>query len=155
MYTDFGKLILLNKTKARVAMDFSFTVIFGTMCTFLYVRTVIQATLSKHVMHILQRNNAHRWISKVLPCRPRHPLYFTLRHPLYFALNRFLTELCCMFQTLILCLWSCIKQGSVFSPVIGYYSKQDRGNYKRMWCEFIEFIHYFFIIFEVFLFFAG
>jgi hypothetical protein len=52
-YTDFGKQILINKTKARVAMDFSFTVIFGTMCTFLYVRTVIQATLAKHVMHIL------------------------------------------------------------------------------------------------------
>jgi hypothetical protein len=53
----FGKLFLISKTKAEVAMDFSFTGIFGTMCIFLCVRTVIQAASGKHVVHILHRKN--------------------------------------------------------------------------------------------------
>jgi hypothetical protein len=60
-YTDFGKLILISKTKAREAMDFSFTVIFGTMCTY-FACTYCDSSDFRQTCsaYFTSKNNTHR-----------------------------------------------------------------------------------------------
>ena len=119
-YTDFGKLILVSKTKAEMAMDFSFTVIFGTMCTYFICTYCDSSDFRQTCLHILHRKTIH--IDEL-------PGFFPPSYILSSSIDSWKSSDAC-FRPVFHIFGAAFKKRSVFSPVIGYNSRQKK---RQLW----------------------